>query len=460
MDITQEVIQFHNAERKKYLQHLRDDQSVDLQIKHLWHQLISQLTHEYGIWFEAASYPKFWQLDPTENPQRERRRLQRSYCLMEKRFFENHVPEEVLVSPPLAYLFDTRNYQSINIQTILHRNEKIEYQCRCTNVAPNIEIKGDLLVSLTRIYFVADEPLNNSSNKAINSAMASVAYNYQSFNNDANSFSFAIEDICEMHKRRYMLKDVGLELFLIHGITWMIAHASRNERDILYQSLARRHYIHKTEDETADQLQNSWRQGHLTNFDYLMQLNKFSGRTYLDLMQYPVFPYIVAKYDDKLLDLRDPKSYRKLDKPIAIQNPEREEHFIETYRALDDAYQLAYADYDDKYVQEPMSSVMGHHTKPYHYASLYSNSGVVLHYLVRLLPYTRMFLDYQDKNFDCADRTFHDVRTSYWLSSFESTSDFKELIPEFYYLHEFLINKQGFYFGNRQNVNFQCFFFE
>lgn len=33
----------------------------------------------------------------------------------------------------------------------------------------------------------------------------------------------------------------------------------------------------------------------------------------------------------------------------------------------------------------------------YHYASLYSNSGTVLHYLVRLPPFTKMFLDYQGK---------------------------------------------------------------
>ena len=34
----------------------------------------------------------------------------------------------------------------------------------------------------------------------------------------------------------------------------------------------------------------------------------------------------------------------------------------------------------------------------YHYASLYSNSGTVLHYLVRLPPFTKMFLDYQGNN--------------------------------------------------------------
>lgn len=35
---------------------------------------------------------------------------------------------------------------------------------------------------------------------------------------------------------------------------------------------------------------------------------------------------------------------------------------------------------------------------PYHYASHYSNSGVVLHYLLRLMPYTHMFLNYQGNN--------------------------------------------------------------
>ena len=87
----------------------------------------------------------------------------------------------------------------------------------------------------------------------------------------------------------------------------------------------------------------------------------------------------------------------------------------------------------------------------YHYASLYSNSGTVLHYLVRLPPFTKMFLDYQDQNFDVPDRTYHSMNTSWLLSSSDSTTDYKELIPEFYFLHEFLTNKQGFNFGVRQN---------
>ena len=77
----------------------------------------------------------------------------------------------------------------------------------------------------------------------------------------------------------------------------------------------------------------------------------------------------------------------------------------------------------------------------YHYASLYSNSGTVLHYLVRLPPFTKMFLEYQDNNFDAPDRTFHSMNTSWLLSSTESSTDYKELIPEFFFLHEFLTNR-------------------
>ncbi|CAF3860010.1 unnamed protein product [Rotaria sp. Silwood2] len=451
MEITQDVINLQGFERKKYLEHLRLTQSLGLRIKHLWHQLISQLTHEYGVWFEPLSYPKFWELDPTENPQRERRRLQRSYCLMEKRFFQPYIPDEILVNPPLAYLFDTRHYQSVNMQTVLYRNEKIEYQCRCMNVTPNNEIKGELLVGTTRIYFVADEQLSAlTKTKSINSAMSAVGYNYHSFNDDSNSFSFAIDDICEMYKRRYMLKDIALELFFIHGITLMIAHVSINDRENLYRLLTKRNLVHYKHSETVNEIQTLWKQGQMTNFDYLMQLNKLAGRTFLDLMQYPIYPYIVANYDTSILDLRLPSNYRNLSKPIAIQHTEKEEKFIEIYNALEDAQLVALSHQQDNEQQQQLSA-FGHQSDPYHFASLYSNSGIVLHYLVRLLPYTRMFLDYQDNNFDCADRTFHDVKTSYWLSSFESTSDFKELIPEFYYLHEFLLNKQGFNFGKRQN---------
>lgn len=49
-------------------------------------------------------------------------------------------------------------------------------------------------------------------------------------------------------------------------------------------------------------------------------------------------------------------------------------------------------------------------------------------------------------SFDIADRTFRKLETTWWLSSSESATDVKELIPEFFYLPEFLENSESMYF--------------
>lgn len=62
-----------------------------------------------------------------------------------------------------------------------------------------------------------------------------------------------------------------------------------------------------------------WQDGAITNFDYLMQLNKLAGRTFNDLMQYPIFPFVLSDYTSESLDLLAEKTFRNLRKPIAIQ---------------------------------------------------------------------------------------------------------------------------------------------
>jgi lysosomal-trafficking regulator len=67
------------------------------------------------------------------------------------------------------------------------------------------------------------------------------------------------------------------------------------------------------------------------------------------------------------------------------------------------------------------------------------------------LPFTTLFLHYQDNNFDIPDRTFHSLQTTWRLASKDSPTDVKELIPEFFCLPEMLENCQGFNFGHRQS---------
>ena len=54
-----------------------------------------------------------------------------------------------------------------------------------------------------------------------------------------------------------------------------------------------------------------------------MQLNMIAGRTYNDLAQYPVFPWVVIDYNSETLDLSNPQVYRDLSKPVGALSPEK-----------------------------------------------------------------------------------------------------------------------------------------
>ena len=53
-----------------------------------------------------------------------------------------------------------------------------------------------------------------------------------------------------------------------------------------------------------------WRAGRASNFEYLMFLNREAGRSFQDLTQYPVMPWVVADYASATLDLDDPATFR------------------------------------------------------------------------------------------------------------------------------------------------------
>ena len=65
----------------------------------------------------------------------------------------------------------------------------------------------------------------------------------------------------------------------------------------------------------------------ITNYEYLMFLNTVAGRTYNDLNQYPVFPWVITNYDSQELDLSSPNNFRDLSKPIGALNHSRREYF-------------------------------------------------------------------------------------------------------------------------------------
>jgi len=97
----------------------------------------------------------------------------------------------------------------------------------------------------------------------------------------------------------------------------------------------------KLEHENQLQTMLKWQSGLLSNFEYLTYLNSLADRSFNDLTQYPVFPWILNDYTSRTLgtpcqfhphfshrayfglDMRNPKTFRDLSKPIGALNPER-----------------------------------------------------------------------------------------------------------------------------------------
>jgi len=58
----------------------------------------------------------------------------------------------------------------------------------------------------------------------------------------------------------------------------------------------------------------------ITNYEYLMHLNEASNRSFSDLSQYPIYPWVISDYESEVLDLNNPKAFIDLAKPIGAIN--------------------------------------------------------------------------------------------------------------------------------------------
>lgn len=62
----------------------------------------------------------------------------------------------------------------------------------------------------------------------------------------------------------------------------------------------------------------------------------FSGRTYNDLNQYPVFPWVLTNYESEELDLTLPANFRDLSKVRLRRHTwDQDDHTVCTLRALE-----------------------------------------------------------------------------------------------------------------------------
>ncbi|XP_067645670.1 neurobeachin-like protein 1 isoform X2 [Eurosta solidaginis] len=407
-------------------------------IKKRWKTAKRFLYGPRGPWFTGNLDEEYWMLSNHENVARMRLKLEpqlypnkhenaanlrdnatNAYDPREISEFDSTIKNAVVRD----FLADDENLQLEEElrQTIESQSqqdvplEKSVISQECELITLMTKVKGKIEVNQTLFTFVDLSPPSEDGSK--------------------HDFRFPISKIREVHLRKYNLRRSALEIFLIDQTSYFLNFTTKTRNKVFTKilSLQPPNILYGSGRSPGELLRTSgltqrWVNREISNFEYLMYLNTIAGRSYNDLSQYPVFPWILSDYTSDVLDLTDPKSFRDLSKPVGVINPKNEAGVRNKYESFED----------------PSGAI-----PKFHYGTHYSNSGGVLHYLLRVEPFTSLHIELQSGRFDVADRQFHSIPQT-WKLLMDNPNDVKELIPEFFYFPEFLKNMNKFDLGHLQ----------
>ena len=228
--------------------------------------------------------------------------------------------------------------------------------------------------------------------------------------------------IMNVFQRKRYQKDTAIEIFLTNGKSIFIDFSPNKNIEVINQLYSYKALVNSNSNNmpnplgnighiqqdssqklTSDsQVTSRWTSGQLSNFTYLMVLNTNSGRTFNDVLQYPIFPRITNNMMQSVnRDLALPSFLDSLKN----NEPSKQDEF-ETGNDIDYEIELLF------------------HPSPLPPCEIDS-------FLVRIEPFTSLHLSSQSGNF-YIDRAFTNIDNPYFNSC--------EFPPEFFFFPECLIN--------------------
>ncbi|KAH7435436.1 hypothetical protein KP509_06G065000 [Ceratopteris richardii] len=215
-----------------------------------------------------------------------------------------------------------------DLTRLIDLNEQIIFDFPAAQITPLVREPGRLVLTQVHIYF---QPLHN-------------------LNNDSPVRAQPLQSVITVARRRHSLRHIGLELFftnlylvskrilgsgLSDGGSAFFTFRTVDERDAALieiqkqlkgmpnKAAANVGLLLEADNPWLQDILRAWQEGDISNYDYLLYLNLAAGRTFCDLTQWPVMPWILRDYISQTLDLDNPEIFRDLSKPIGALNAER-----------------------------------------------------------------------------------------------------------------------------------------
>ncbi|KAL3186636.1 hypothetical protein MRX96_027446 [Rhipicephalus microplus] len=180
--------------------------------------------------------------------------------------------------------------------------ESIVLETKANKISPLVINPGLVLLTSLRLYF---QPFNNVE--------------------PSPHIRINLRDVKRVIRRRFLLRQVGLELYCSESSVLkhlFLSFKTQQERDELYEQLLKQEAL-ILEDTGQENMMLLWQTGVISNYDYLLYINSLADRSFNDLTQYPVFPWVIGDYKSNTLDLSNSASYRDLSRPLGALSEKR-----------------------------------------------------------------------------------------------------------------------------------------
>ena len=259
------------------------------------------------------------------------------------------------------------------------------------------------------------------------------------FNNKVIIMRF--NEIDEIITRSFLYNNQAFEVFLKNGKSYLFNLYKEDFLTQFYTYIIDKRKLKKSKfsfsivinpKKTFEDLgfTKKWENGEIDTYQYLLYINKYSGRTFNDLNQYPIFPWIFLGSStiihNKKTILRNMKYF------MMTQYEKGKDFAKENYKSS-------------------LEEQKNKKDKAYHFTIHYSTSAFILYYLLKISPYTEGHIKLQAGEIDVPDRLLWSIDNL--LSIMSRTRDNRELIPEYFTTIEFLYNLNYIYLGEKKVGN-------
>jgi hypothetical protein len=326
---------------------------------------------------------------------------------------------------------------SKNINYIIFEQQKFEFYEKLSgikNINKSVDTSKQESIDLNEMFslsFLSKKPLKNKRKISLNEKEKE-SYKQRKKYKKEKTIIILFDEIEEILERRFLLMWQAIEIYLKNGKSYFFNFLSEGESkniiDIFKGNAITKDKIHEKDFFKIYQnnLLSEWKKERLSTYEYLLFLNKYGSRTFNDVNQYPIFPWIIINYEPYESNQVKIK-YRNFRYPMGAQTEDNRNTALGRFQ-----------DDEENKVKFPV-----------HYGTHYSTSSYIYFYLMREEPFTTLLVKLQGYKQENSNRMFQGVLET--LAMLGAGSDNRECIPDLFCKIEPFINVNNADFGIKSN---------